>query len=104
MGWSFQLKDANIVAYLTTSEAKPPDVTYRHLSRFLTGLEKEWDQAFISSDESWPAKIGRKASAISGQIPESLVRSQERIYPDEFGKLIEPLREEFQDYDFYALA
>ena len=104
MGWSFQLRDANIVAYLTTSEAKPPQVSYRRLLSFLKGLEHEWHQAFISSDESWPAKMGRKASAISKQISRSLGRSQKKIYPDKFEELIEPLREEFQGYDFYALA
>jgi Predicted phosphohydrolases len=104
MGWSFQLVDANIVAYLTTSEAEPPEVTYRHLSNFLRGLEVEWDRTFISSNETWPAKMGRKASTIAKQIPEGVRWSEERIYSDELEKLIEPLREELQDYDFYALA
>ena len=104
MGWTFQLEDANIVAYLTTPKAKSPEVTYHHLSSFLQGLVYDYGQAFISNDETWPERMGRKASRIVNQIPDDLLWTQERISPDEFDELIEPLRDELQDYDFYALA
>ena len=67
MGWNFSLKDANIVAYLTSTKDKyPPRIRTNQLEWFLSGMQRAAERhdkrVFISSFPEWTNQIGAEAS------------------------------------------
>ena len=64
MGWTFELKNANIVAYLTSTIRQTPRIQIDHLNRFLFGvsnLQYGENRSFISSDPNWGNRISEEA-------------------------------------------
>ncbi len=107
MGWHFDLKYANTVAYLTVhSQGKPPRLTAWQLREFLGSLQGEYrgGPPLFSSSPDWVqymTQIAREASEWldSRNLDEDLFVSSEVV-----AQALAELRLQFGHYDLYGLA
>jgi len=106
MGWRFDLKHANTVAYLTVqTQRDPPRVSKRNLEEFLGSIQGEYRERppLFSSDRRWVEHVvgmARDAAVWlqSQRFEEGLLDSSVVT------QALHDLREEFSCFDLYGLA
>jgi predicted MPP superfamily phosphohydrolase len=104
MGARFQLKHANVIAYLTTADASPPRLREGDLNDFLMALahSRYWSRpTFISSDPSWPESMQRIADSAQRRFDkwgDAFV--EERVVR----RILAKVRDAFRDFNFFALV
>ncbi|MCW5961025.1 MAG: metallophosphoesterase [Pyrinomonadaceae bacterium] len=128
MGWRFTLKDANIVAYLTSDDkGAEPRISHRHLVRFLDGLNESLSNklpVFLSDNSEWITQISKETKLASKKVrsfePPSIALDvneldknslqyafaiqQTRSMPGwSLGQILYGLRELFCNFELYAL-
>lgn len=106
MGWQFELRDANIVAYLTRSiSEEPPRTKGEDLVRFLGALGHN-PQSLISSDPVWIERISASAGESSRRLDRSLRGKSwsEFISPPLIKEALSDVRRIFENFDLYALV
>ncbi|MFG2795811.1 metallophosphoesterase family protein [Streptomyces pseudovenezuelae] len=106
MGWLFELRDANIAAYLTRPISdEPPRMRAGDLVRFLGALEHD-TYSLISSKPFWVDRV----SAVAGESSRSLDRRlrgeswQEFLSPPLIKEALADLRRVFKNFELYALV
>lgn len=106
MGWRFELKHANIVAYLTTPHANSPRTTISQLRGFLESLQQEGgtSPSLISSDRAWISEISYEARQIMGRWWPPNLPEDSFIPPEVTDEALAPLRFHFGRFDIYGLA
>src|ERR1041385_6976748 len=106
MGFIFELKHANIVAYLTDpgDGNAPPRLRVQDVIDFLGGIADD-GEALITEREKWSASIrgwaDQKRAALQAQYKD---RTHERLGEQETRDTLQELRKEFQGFPFCALA
>lgn len=107
MGWRFELKHANTVAYLTVpTQQKPPRLTTWELLEFLGSLQGEYRERppLFSSDPDWVHEIVQKARVASKWVDSSKFE-QDAVIPTEIiSHALGDLRASLSHYDLYGLA
>jgi predicted MPP superfamily phosphohydrolase len=108
MGWRFDLRHANTVAYLTVPRrGEPPRLTAFQLREFLGSLQGEYRQGppLISSDPEWIADVVRRAKRASELAERHGVTFDERMFvePKLAENLLLDLREVLGRYELYGL-
>lgn len=129
MGWRFDLKDANIVAYLTSQTTRQaPRITRRQLGSFLRELNDALAmpdmRVFLSSDGEWSKELsetvndayakfrsvekmrtedGKDLSDLDLVEQALIYQFREYVRPDDFPEILSSLRAQFNRFDLYGL-
>ncbi len=108
MGWKFELRDANIVAYLTRQwpeETLPPRTKGEDLVRFLGAMAYP-SQSLISSDPTWPQRVSTAAKEASRRLDRKFhgESREDFVSPSVVNATLFELRKIFQRFDLYALV
>ena len=107
MGWRFQLKHANTVAYLTMpGESQPPRLTSFEMREFLGCMQGEYRSGppLISSDPQWVETVVRIAGDSAKWFSTHQVDDRQMLPADVTAMLLKGLRKEFGRYSLYGLA
>lgn len=107
MGWQFDLKHANTVAYLTVpAHQKPPRLTAWQLREFLGSIQGEYRDKppLISSDSIWVERLVESAREASRWLEAQGLNDETIVERDIASRLLFDLRQEFGHYDLYGLA
>ena len=107
MGWQFDLKHANTVAYLTVpSQSRPPRLTGFQLQEFLGSIRGEYRERppLLSSDSSWIERVVAISEEASEWVETQEVSSRSLLDPDITIRALSELRREFGRYELYGLV
>ncbi|MDQ0909370.1 putative phosphodiesterase [Streptomyces canus] len=104
MGYQFQIRDANIVAYLTRERIEePPRLTGDDMVFFLRSLTHP-EGSLISQDATWMDRISRIASHSYEKHAAAFKDTAYRNVDESLlGDALADLRKIFCEYDLYAL-
>jgi hypothetical protein len=108
MGWSFRMADANIVAFLTASNARysqaAPRVSREDLSRFLFGLQRPERNRFYSNRRDWLKSIQDANQVAQQRLANAQTDETGNLHPAEVRKVTSPLRRVFGRFPLVGLA
>jgi UDP-2,3-diacylglucosamine pyrophosphatase LpxH len=110
MGVHFRVQDANIIAYLTTRNLKPPRITYAELINFsavLRGEGEETPEHLFSSSSEWIENVEGAADQAWKEVRKDLdshVGSDEEVPRDRLTTLLAVLRNLLSGYNLFGLA
>lgn len=107
MGWRFELKHANTVAYVTLPvQRNPPRLTAWELREFLGSLQGEYRDRppLISANNHWIEQIAWIARKGSEILESSGYENEEVLESDVIAGILASLRPVFAHYDFYGLT
>src|SRR5580692_9517632 len=111
MGFSFDIQQANIVAYLTTASRTPPRVSYEQLIIFLGILsgsaeprpEDVFSQILISNSPDWVEAVKRTA-ALAYQNVVNQPEWSKQVPEIEIAAHLAAMRGLLSDYRLFGLA
>jgi calcineurin-like phosphoesterase family protein len=107
MGWRFELKHANTVAYITVpTQQKPPRLTGWQLREFLRSLQGKYRECppLFSADDGWVYEITRIASRASDWLESRNLDIDSLLSPGVITHALADLRLALGRYDVYGLA
>jgi len=107
MGWVFDLKHANTVAYLTVPyQLRPPSLTVRQLEDFLGSLQEvhRENPRLISSQGQWIETVVSHACDASRWLYSQGLENNETVSTEVLNRALGGLRDLFKSYNLYGLA
>jgi predicted phosphodiesterase len=108
MGFFFDIKSANIVGYLTTSNRRPPRITKSELGMFLGNFTKSAEPLFsevlISSSPKWIEAVESAGAKAYQDLHETAGQWDAPIPEDEFIARLAVLQHLFSDYNLFGIA
>jgi UDP-2,3-diacylglucosamine pyrophosphatase LpxH len=106
MGFFFDIEQASIVGYLTTSNSRPPRLSTGQLRGFLgifsDAAEPRFSDVLISSSPQWVEAVRRAADKADSDL--QTASWQEVIPEDELITRLAVLQRLFSDYNLFCLA
>ncbi|MET9462451.1 metallophosphoesterase [Streptomyces canus] len=104
MGYQFQVRDANVVAYLTRETVEePPRLTGDEISLFLETLMHH-QEALITQDSAWSERISRIASNSYEKHSTAFVEVTAQDVDESLAEdALAGLRDIFREFDLYVL-
>lgn len=107
MGWHFDLKHANTVAYVTaTVKTAPPRLTAWQLREFLGSLQGEYRDRppLISTDTQWIDEVTSAAKRAAGTLVSRRVQDDSLLDGDTLEYLLKDLRSLLSRYELFGLT
>lgn len=107
MGWHFDLKHANTVAYVTTPEnTAPPRLTAWQLREFLGSLRGEYRDRppLISTDTQWILEVTLAAKRAADTLKSRRVQDDSLLDGETLEYLLKDLRYLLSQYDLFGLT
>jgi hypothetical protein len=105
MGYKFEVRDANIVAYLTGPASKePPRSTGEDIERFLASLMNDPNGSLISSDPTWNQRISQIARDALQKNRGRIHEHWHDVLPESTAiRVLSEMRNAFRRFELYVL-
>src|SRR6266496_1929516 len=107
MGWRFDLKHANTVAYVTApATGNPPRLTVWQLREFLGSMQGEYRDRppLISTDAQWIHEVMEAAKSAAGTLESRHLQDDSLLDAQTLEYLLRGLRSLLSQYDLFGLT